>query len=202
MADINRPEIDSAGLFLLRAPFVAEPGVTYVCESISGFSTLQGLGIDVYQRYYQSNQLTQMDYQRDRDNNVDIVTLVSIAGGTIIVPTSYIESSPNTASVPYSQITVSFDLGLLPDAYELDAVITQAADVFHGQVGIDPTTRKHFIPVLETIDFLKHTELEAARNTNADLSDSPTLALRTALTEVETLKARIVELEQIILSLP
>lgn len=202
MATVNRPEVDSAGLFMLRSPFVAEPGVTYVCESISGFSALEGIGIDVYQRYYQSNQLTRMDYESDLNNNVDIATLVSVAGGTIYVPTSYIDSFPNAASIPYSQVTVSFDLGLLPDDYVLDAIVAQAADVFHGQVGVDPTPRQHYIPVLDTIDFVKHTELESARNTNAELSDSPTLALQKALKENESLRQRVKELEDIILSQP
>mgnify|MGYP000654568572 CR=1 FL=1 len=135
----NTPGINATGVYVLYAPWVVEPGAIYRAEAIDGFESLESNDIDVYSRFYQAYEdagVTVTDYQRDRLNAINIITLMSDTAETIYVPSSFIKEFPRTVTVPYSRLILSVDLGLLPDGISLQTTIENIQSHVSELVGI------------------------------------------------------------------
>lgn len=135
----NTPGINATGVYVLYTPWVVEAGAIYRAEAIDGFESLEANGVDVYARYYQAYEdqgITIQDFQRDRLNAINIITLMSDTAETIYVPSSYIKEFPRSIAYPYSRVLLSVDLGLLPDGVSLQTTIENIQSHVSELVGI------------------------------------------------------------------
>lgn len=162
------PRINATGAYELRSPFTIDSGIEYRCEAIEGFEKLEEQGINPFSEYYQPNGLLMSDYQDDKNNGINIITLMSENGATIHVPSSYIISYPTDTSVPYSNIVLSVDLGSLPeqrDLLDLQMLVKQAAEQVTGNT---VTVNIHKRPIRGFVSYTESQQLEASREANKD----------------------------------
>ncbi len=160
------PALGSTGVYVLAPPFEVSDELIYRCDSVTGFSALRAAGINVYDKYYEPVDLTPGDYARDSDAGEFIVTLIPKGAGSVIhVPTSYIRGAPTVEMVPYNKIVLSIDLGLLPDALELETLMEDLSAFASDVVGVTPITKLHQISVKGGVDVKTHNNLENARKT-------------------------------------
>ncbi len=166
------PPINAVGLYTVKAPFTIVSGAVYKCEAIEGFEALDHKGIDIHAIYYAPHGLSAAQYDSDRLNSVDIVTLVSLSAPTIVLPSSFILDYPTGGAIPYSQHFLVVDVGLLPDNFDFTAVEADFKETVQAIVGNDPNITHVVHPVLETIDEGTHEQLTKARAANMAVRDN------------------------------
>ena len=137
------PALNSYGLFALLTPFTISSSINYTVTKLNLISALVENNIDVYNTYYAANGLSSTIYQTDLANNVAIVTFESVDGPTINVPSSYISNVPVQTAVPYSQLVLSIDLGLLPDTLDLTQLLSDLQTIANNYVGVTSTPKLH-----------------------------------------------------------
>lgn len=184
------PPINVVGQFTVKDPFDTVPGAIYKCESIQGFEALDLANVDIYAQYYQPFGLPRSAYDHDRLNSVDIVTLISLSAPPIVLPSSYITSFPNVESIPYHQTLVVFDLGILPDGFDLSSLSDQCRQVFEDGVGVDVTPMTVTHPVSDVVDASQHEQLTNARIANQNITDSYYKRMRELEKQVQALQTR------------
>jgi hypothetical protein len=146
------PPINVVGQFVVSKPFEVEPGAIYKCEAIRGFDALEMEGVDIYATFYRPHDIDKERFDEDRLNGTDIVTLMSVSSDPINIPSSFIESFPNVEAIPYKHNMLVFDLGILPDGFELSATIDQCKQLLDNNIGIDTKVRNVTHPVTDVID--------------------------------------------------
>lgn len=198
----NTPPLNAAGIFQLSEPWRTEPNTVYVADAISGFSALEQHGVDVYKEYYLPKNVSKADYESDLINDINIVTLISDTAPTIFVPDSYIISFPRSTNVSYNQVYLNFAAGLLPDGFNLDSVIAEAAAIIADRIGTDKVDGKMMVmPSEGIVDMNKHQKMETARRAKMKLAHGPIAELRLALEREASFRQRIAELEKIVIRL-
>lgn len=160
------PPINAVGAYGLKAPFVTEVNASYKCEAINGFEALTEAGVDIFNTYYAPAGLSQAQYESDKVNAVDIVTLISMTAATIILPSSFITSFPVSGEVPYSQTFLVVDVGLLPDGFIFNSTKTEIKTVIESLIGLTPVIDTVTHPVAGIIDPSTHEQMTAARVAN------------------------------------
>jgi hypothetical protein len=196
------PAIDATGSYVLRAPWSVDPASSYRCEAIQGFEAIAEKGGNVLSDYYQpKNGIDGFDatdaYNTDRSRNVNIVTLMSGAGETIYVPSTFIISYPNELSVPYGRIVLGVDVGPLPSDFPLDdlkAELAAVAATYVGNGAIMVTT--HVVPLAGFVDVNAAANLATARlNQTKDALNIFASKLQTQ-EENDKLKSKVGALEE------
>lgn len=158
------PQIDATGVYTVKEPFVIADGDIYKCEGIYGFEALESMCIDIFACYYEPVDLTIEELAEDRNNNVNIVTLIPVNGGPALhIPSSYILTVPVSSVIPYNRLIVSLDLGLLPDELELSSMMEAIRDAASDITGVLPKVKLHRVAVSGGIDPTKHKLLETNR---------------------------------------
>jgi hypothetical protein len=166
------PPINVVGSFVVRAPFTTAPGAIYKCESIRGFEALDSEGVDIYDAFYKPFGLTEEQYNNDRINSIDIVTLMSLTAATIVLPSSYIVSFPTAEVIPYQHHFLVFDLGILNEDFDLKGVADYCKQALDASIGINVAYRTVTHPITEFIDPSRHEQLMRARIANQQIPDS------------------------------
>ncbi|AXH70747.1 hypothetical protein [Vibrio phage BONAISHI] len=197
---MSTPPLNAVGLYEVASPFAVQPGAIYKCETIRGFDELEENDVDVYVTYYKPHGLTQDDYIRDRDNSEDIVYLMSLTADTLIIPSYYITKFPTAAQIPYLQTYLTFDLGLLPETFDVTGVAEYCKEALENSVGIDVSYRMVTQPTLSIISVSDHELLTKARTARQNIPDSHykqnillQSQLQKALQKVEVLQAELVK---------
>ena len=200
MASVNNtPPINATGAFEVLAPFAVESGAIYRCEAIVGFEALEGNGVDVFETYYSTTGVSNEVYLEDATNGINIITLISDTAATLVIPSSYISKFPTAVSVPYSRMVLSVDLGVLPDGVDLTSCMDVIASEVSEVIGVPTAVEAHKLSVEDAVSFSEHEMLELNRVDNIIVRETPFAALaRMAIVEAG-LRARIIELETIII---
>lgn len=197
----NTPPINVTGIFTLASPFETEEGAIYRCEAIRGFNTLELQGIDVLNAFYIPAGLTLTDYETDKLNDVDIITLMSDNAETIHVPCTYITAYPLTETVPYSHMFLSVSLGVLPD----DVILTGAMEAIEESVSeIVGTTAGVKImknSISNGVSWSEHTMLESNRKALVTRRETNAAAIRRMGNENASLRQRNDELMAVIVAM-
>lgn len=176
------PSLYASGKYVLRTPFVANADRSYTCMAIRSFNDIYELKEDVFTKYYESNGLSDIIFNEDKEARVCIVTLMSEDAQVIYVPDSYIESYPDVSNVLYSRIILSVDLGALPDKLNLDFLNTQISNIVGDVIGVAaPGILVHKAPTTGFISAEAHADLEEARTA--------------AITLIETDYAKVLQLQ-------
>ncbi len=102
-------------------------------------------------------------FNGDKVNGIDIVTLISTTHPTVILPSSYIVSFPDITAIPYNNVFLVMELGILPDKTELRAGIDYCKEVIQDFHGVTPTVQVVAHPIAGLIDSSQHEALVNAR---------------------------------------
>ncbi len=157
------PPINALGQYVVRPPFNIPAGAIYKCEAINGFEALEKDGANVFSKFYTPFGISQDIFNTDRINGIDIVTLISSTHPTVILPSSFIVSFPNITAIPYNNVFLVMDLGILPDKTELRAGIDYCKEVIEDFHGVTPTVQVVAHPIAGLIDSSQHESLVNAR---------------------------------------
>ena len=157
------PPINALGQYVVRPPFNIPAGTIYKCEAINGFEALEKDGVNVFSKFYTPFGISQDIFNTDRINGIDIVTLISATHPTVILPSSFIVSFPNITAIPYNNVFLVMDLGILPDKTELRAGIDYCKEVIEDFHGVTPTVQIVAHPIAGLIDSSQHESLVNAR---------------------------------------
>lgn len=157
------PPINALGQYVVRPPFNIPAGAIYKCEAINGFEALEKDGVNVFSKFYTPFGISQDIFNTDRINGIDIVTLISSTHPTVILPSSFIVSFPNITAIPYNNVFLVMDLGILPDKTELRAGIDYCKEVIEDFHGVTPTVQVVAHPIAGLIDSSQHEALVNAR---------------------------------------
>ena len=157
------PPINALGQYVVRPPFNIPAGAIYKCEAINGFEALDKDGVNVFSKFYTPFGISQDIFNTDRINGIDIVTLISSTHPTVILPSSFIVSFPNITAIPYNNVFLVMDLGILPDKTELRAGIDYCKEVIEDFHGVTPTVQVVAHPIAGLIDSSQHESLVNAR---------------------------------------
>lgn len=157
------PPINALGQYVVRPPFNIPAGAIYKCEAINGFEALDKDGVNVFSKFYTPFGISQDIFNTDRINGIDIVTLISSTHPTVILPSSFIVSFPNITAIPYNNVFLVMDLGILPDKTELRAGIDYCKEVIEDFHGVTPTVQVVAHPIAGLIDSSQHEALVNAR---------------------------------------
>lgn len=164
MATSLVPPLNTRGLYTLRDPWVTDLTRLFTCVAIERFSALAARNVNVYEQYYRPKGLSQDIYAADAAAGIVIVTLASDTTAPISLPSSYIVSYPNLASVSYNHVVLSVSLGELFDGIVLDGVQEQIATAVSSVIGVVPKVLVHIAPTKNVITPQEHEAIEAARN--------------------------------------
>jgi hypothetical protein len=167
--------------------------------AVERFSALAARNVNVFETYYKPHGLSQDIYNADAAAGVVIVTLASDTAAPISVPSSYIVSYPNLATVSYNHVVLSVSLGMLYDGIALDGVQEQIATAVAAVIGVTPTVLVHVAPTKNAVTPDQHQTIEAARNaaiTNRTTNASQIAALKG---QIATLQAQNATLTKIAL---
>lgn len=199
MATKLTPPLLAKGRYELKMPFQVDPGKIYTCMAIRSFDDIYELGEDVYETYYQPHNLSQEVFERDKELQTNIITLMSEDGPVVYVPDTYIVSYPAMGDVAYSHVVLSISLGAIPDYLSLDFLKDQLANVASDTIGITPEVKVHVAPHAGVVTPEEHeiaevNRLAAIKNRTTDYAKLKELQNQNA-----ALQERIATLEQIII---
>lgn len=159
---INIP-LGTKGRFKVSTPFTTDPAVTYFCGAIRYFKDIENDGKNVFETYYNPHLIAYSDYEKDRLNNVPILTLLSDQYSPIYIPSSYIAEYPDVDNYEYKNVILTASLGALPSNVALDFTIEQVRLAILSTVGLNPDVHLGVIPVTGTLTPSEHETAEAAR---------------------------------------
>jgi hypothetical protein len=199
------PPYNASGAFELLEPFKSSQGFdsskVYTCNAIEGFPSLDIEGVDVFATFYQPYGVTDAEYRIDRINSVNIVTLLDSDLLPVLVPSSYIKSFPKSTSVSYNHLFMVYDIGVLPDGFDLTYALAAAKTVIDETIGCTSTYEVTMIPNKDQVNYVEHQRLESNRKANITYRPSLTRQLAEEKEKNEALLNRIESLESIIISL-
>lgn len=176
------PAIGTSGSFTLKSPFSVPADTVYIVSAVRTFADLAMAGQDPMALIYSPAGLSSTDYDNDVASGAVVVVLTSGTSAPVYVPSSYLVQQPSQDAVPYSMMIGSFNLGPLPDALDLTALVNLITQLIAATVGIaDPQVELHAIPTTTVV-----TSAQDAAMTQARLA---------AVTNNQTLYARLVALQ-------
>jgi hypothetical protein len=167
----NTPPLRARGRYVLRNPWVANPGKLYTNMAIRTFEDVYELGTDVYETYYVPMGLangtvvggTPFSFATERNLQPNIITLEADDGEIIYVPDTFIQSYPNMGEVKYSHVILAVTLGALPDNNDLSYVKDEIQSLVAQIYGVNATVQEARAPSTGNPTAIEHEALEAAR---------------------------------------
>lgn len=188
------PPLKCKGRFVLKAPFVADPSKVWTVISLRTFVELVNASVNIFKEYYEPMKLTQADYERDWREQATLVILYNELGGTISVPSSYIQSFPSTSSPNYANYVLSALLGPFREDYDFDFTTQKVKETLSDTLGYEPEVFIDAIGESSPMSVEDSEVLEA--NRQASINDR-----KTSYAENLELKEQVAELQEQIRSL-
>ena len=194
------PPVHCAGIFSLIAPFSAGTSTVYTVDAVETFRELKADRVDIYVRYYQPKGLSTNEYTADEKLNASIVTLRAGDGTLIEVPDTYIASYPGDSGVEHKHLVMIADLGLIPDYMDVNYLITDVKDVLAKNIGVVSDVYMGVAPVNTKLTYQQHIQSERTRKGNVVLYQSKDEKIAELSAQVEALRKRNEQLEQMVIS--
>lgn len=157
------PNLNSKGLYSLKAPFTLPAGKLYTCIAVRSFKDIYEQDLDVLDLYYIDNGLTEADFNADKALEAAIVTLVSDDNDFVYVPNTYILNMPDMNDVTYHNVILSVNLGALPEYVELDNLKDELAVISGKVIGKSATVGVNVTKTTGSISRSQHETLESVR---------------------------------------
>jgi len=191
------PPLNSSGKFVFKKPISDKinPALNLTCKSVRKISELTRSNVNVYNDFYKPNDLSDLTFQIDKQNDSSIVGLVSSSGFWYYVPSSQLVTYPDATGVIYRRRALGVNLGPLADIVNIDSLIKLMSDVVFNNIGVKPDIRHIALSEQTLLSRDEHDMVEKARKAKIDTSKNVYLELSSIKKENQELKARLKQLE-------
>lgn len=196
------PSLNAKGIYRLKAPFENISTKVYQCVAIRSFKDYLDKGESAFDLVYAPNTLSEAEYQADKKEGANIITLASDNEKTILVPDTYIEKYPDLEYVQYSNLVVAASLGPLPDEMSLELLKEQVAGVISDVIGVTPVVYIHASGSSGVITLAEHDIKETTRLAAVTNRDTDRARLIAANELIAKLQQQIIDLEDAIQAMP
>jgi hypothetical protein len=200
MSNYFMPQIQSSGIFTLKAPFnnALIPQVAYTCIAIRKLSSIVNDGGDPQEEFYTPYGLTDTDYQNDVSADAAIITLQAAGHDTVDVPNTYIEKAPETGGVPYAGLMLAIKIGALPETIDLSVIRQKISDDVLELLGVEATTNVVMVTLPTLIPYDQAKTTEAARQAKIGTVVTDYAKYLQSQTQLASAQQKIAELEAFI----
>lgn len=193
------PPLNTVGRYVLRTPWIANPGVLYTCAAIRSFDDIYKLGLDVYTTYYTPMGVTDgvivsgsaFSFQNEKAQSPNIITLLGNDNTVIYVPDTFIAKFPDLSEVKYSHMVLSVSLGALPDYLDLTDLKNNISDVVANVTGVSAAVKEHRAPSVNNPTSAQHEALEASRVALITVLDTTNAKLLKAQADLQLANQKI-----------
>lgn len=202
-----RPELYAEGTFKLKLPWSVAPNKTYRVIAIRTFEDIYKAGMDVYKSVYVVNNCSDgvlvdgaaFSFEAERNRKPEIITLFDVQTSSIIlVPTTFILSTPDQNIVKYEHVCLTISLGAIPEKLDLTALKADVSELVKGRVGINSEVAEVILPSASNPTPDESIGFEAARTamiTNPGTFESELIQARN---QIQLLQTRLTEYERVI----
>ncbi len=160
------PEVGATGVYTLSPPFDTKiiTDVIYTCIAVREFTDLTAVGMDPKDLYYADVLTTDPTrYETDIEKGVCIVTLQSVSGDIVYVPSSFIKSFPKAGGVAYTTVALAISLSAIPKSTDLTFLKQQMRDIVTNTIGVTSDVKTLTLSPDMLVSTVESAALEAAR---------------------------------------
>ena len=197
----NTPPMNVSGAFLLRSPFVADPAKSYTVTALRSFAELVARGQDPLKLNYLPVNLSETNYAEDQLEGALVVALRDSTGKILYVPDTWIDRYPNMGSVPYSRLVAAIDLGMWPDARDLDDVEQAIKESIRSKIGVDVEVKLTRGIATDFVSEERHVQLTQARENAVTNNETYTATIIRLSDEIARKDVTIAEQAELIQAL-
>ncbi len=198
------PTVNTSGKYKVRLPWRINENSILTCLAVRSFDDIYNKNEDVYEVYYERYGLTNgldvngqpFDFEKERLLLPNIITLVDAAGGIYYVPDTFITSMPTQSDIPYSERIMSVSLGPMPDALEIDNIVTEVMELIKSKTGMtNVNIVQHSLALLDNPTYDEHLAMERVRKASLANAKSVFEELAKANAEIARQNALIAKYE-------
>lgn len=171
------PTMKSKGFFDVRSPFTLNRKKVYEVVAIREFPDLWAEHVNVFEKYYEPEGLTEEDYNRDIGLGASIVSLKS-EEGILFVPDTYIVSYPDLGVADYHHVVLGVSLGPIDRNKNLKGVMDDIKELVSTFLGVKPEVTLHIAPMKEAITNKEAKQLEQVRKGHINVPKTAELKYR------------------------
>lgn len=198
------PTVNTSGKYKVQLPWRINENSILTCLAVRSFDDIYNKNEDVYEVYYERYGLTNgldvngqpFDFDKERLLLPNIITLVDAAGGIYYVPDTFITSMPTQSDIPYSERIMSVSLGPMPDALEIDNIVTEVMELIKSKTGMtNVNIVQHSLALLDNPTYDEHLAMERVRKASLANATSVFEELAKANAEIARQNALIAKYE-------
>jgi hypothetical protein len=217
-ANIIIPPVNTKGAFSFKEPFnLLASDQEYKVNGIRSLTDLYDSGEKPYENIYLPVGLTDVDFKNDLDQDIPIIVFTTGGNDYFYVPANRVLTMPIINGVKYQDKILAIHLGSLPLDMDLTIAKNNIIQAVYDNTGIESTVE--VVPASATV-FVTYQDDETFKkliSNNATVKESyrnkymkeventnklqntvnvSTECMTLKLAEIDTLKARVLELEQ------
>lgn len=186
------PIIGTKGVFVLKSPWVVNPGEHYEVAEIKTLEQLSMSGVDPKNSIYGKLGLVDgsngFSWADEVSRKPKILILVGTRGNKIVVPDTYVANYPDISAVEYQRYLISIDLGLFPLNEDFTELASDLAMLASSRSGLKATEKTYTLPLATQPTTQEHEDMAKARKTYVPETISNAEEITLLRLEVETLK--------------
>ena len=158
------PMVGLKGSFKVKSPWKIDNTVIYECVNISTIAVARiEFHLNVLEEIYKKNGLTEDDYQIAVARDTKLVTLTSVGEPTLLIPDTHIDGLPDQGYVPYQQMILSIDLGLLPKGLDVNSIRSEIDVLIKKKLNLITKTKAHVVDRDIFVSWDQHQSVESSR---------------------------------------
>lgn len=193
------PTLYATGVWTVKSPFMVVGDAIYTCQAIRSISDIEAMGQDPFAKFYEPFGISEADYEKDKANLPNIITLMSDTQRTVYIPDTYIQSYPKLDTVPYRHAVLSISLGPVPDSMVFDDLTDKVENLVTNAIGVEGTAKIHQASyVAQSVTLSNHMALEATRKLKIAENTTEYAKALALQNRVQELEEQIARLEQVI----
>lgn len=194
---MSLPSIGAVGCISLLSPFdtLVNPNRQYKVISVRLIQDMVLVGERPLEEIYQPVGLGETEYRQDLDAGKSIVTFAGDGEELLYIPESYISSYPVSNGIYYQSKGLVFDLGPLPETYDLAPVLNMIKQEIKNLVGVNSEGRIVNTSAKTKISYTDHDTITSMRNANIAIPNTWFQRYNKLLNLVGNLNLTIADLE-------
>lgn len=161
------PKIGTKGIFVLKSPWLTNPGEHYTLAEIKTLDQLSMSGVDPKNSIYGKMNLIDgangFSWAEEVAKEPKIIVLIGTRGNKIVVPDTYIAEYPDISAVEYQRYLVSIDLGIFPTTEDFSELSGDLAALAATRTGLSATSTPYTTPLATQPTAEEHEQLASAR---------------------------------------
>ena len=186
------PIIGTKGVFVLKSPWVVNPGEHYEVAEIKTIEQLSMSGVDpknsIYGKIGLIDGANGFSWADEVSRKPKIIILMGTRGNKIVVPDTYIASYPDISAVEYQRYLISIDLGLFPLNEDFGELANDLVMLATSRTGLKASGKTYTTPLATQPTVQEHEDMVKARKTYVPDTISNAEEITLLRLEIETLK--------------